>query len=870
VNRKREPNSVTVLLRIPVFRRLWAAIAISSLGDWLGLLATTALAAYLTKDSSNLAQGAAVSGVLLTRLLPDLVLGPIAGALVDRFDRRKVAVAGDCLAGLLYVSIVLSGNLLWLLVAQFLVEAIGLFSTPAKQAMWVNIVPRERLAVANQLNYVSVYGMVPVAASLFVLLSTAASFFGAPDVSGAAGTALISGSTNTLAIDVALVIDAGTYFFSAAMVFFSRRLIPAFVGDRSTSKNIFSLIAEGVSFVRKNRLMRSIYIGILGAFFAGGLVAGVAQAYVATLGAGNAGYGILFGSVFTGLALGMLIGPKVLPTVPRRMIFTPAIGAAGLSLIVMSVMQDFVGAVLAATVMGVFAGIAWINGFTMIGHEVTDQLRGRVFAFVMSSVRIVLLATIAAGPVLAGAIGSYPVTIGEFRFEVTGPAIVLAVGGMIAFGVSLFAGRQIGGLTSGLVQRIFGRRGVNIWDEQDDHAGVLLAIEGADPVALAEYAGLIDEHLRSDGWLTVRIGHPAVSVAGGDSGASRSVGLVDEHSASNGGRSDAGQPVRDQGYPKQAGNGQSAGRQVAGVQPAGGQLVAGQVGVGQVGVGQVGVGQVGVGQVEVGQGLSGHRGGQDSPADALRASADLADLVTERIRPALQAGAVVVCEGFVDATIVAHRAAGVEEQRLARVAQWAVNGLKPDLTVVVDGVVAKNHAVKTDVAAADRAGSAGAGSAGAVPAGAGSADAVGGLVAANGAVAEPGVPTAKSAGTADDTVNSDQQTIALDVVASGDSVLVERTEVDGVADGKAAGTGGAKSGTNTARDAEAADAELDEDEPVDPVQAYRDRASYAPERYLIVRPVSEEGGMINPEIVERISSVLRQRSPALAEPQPAS
>ena len=175
MSRKREPNSVAVLLRIPVFRRLWAAIAISSLGDWLGLLATTALAAYLTKDSSNLAQGAAVSGVLLTRLLPDLILGPIAGALVDRFDRRKVAIVGDTLAGLLYVSIIFSGNLLWLLVAQFLVEAIGLFSTPAKQAMWVNIVPRERLAVANQLNYVSVYGMVPVAAMLFVLLSTLAS-----------------------------------------------------------------------------------------------------------------------------------------------------------------------------------------------------------------------------------------------------------------------------------------------------------------------------------------------------------------------------------------------------------------------------------------------------------------------------------------------------------------------------------------------------------------------------------------------------------------------------------------------------------------------------------------------------------------------
>ena len=155
MTKTKAPSSVRVLLRIPIFRRLWGAIAISSFGDWLGLLATTALAAYLTQHSSGLAQGAAVSGVLLTRLLPDLLLGPVAGALVDKVDRRKVAVIGDTLAGLLYLSIVFGGNLTWLLISQFLVEAIGLFTNPSKQAIFVNIVPRERLAVANQLNYVS-------------------------------------------------------------------------------------------------------------------------------------------------------------------------------------------------------------------------------------------------------------------------------------------------------------------------------------------------------------------------------------------------------------------------------------------------------------------------------------------------------------------------------------------------------------------------------------------------------------------------------------------------------------------------------------------------------------------------------------------
>ena len=706
---------MAVLLRLPAFRRLWAAIAVSSLGDWLGLLATTALAAYLTKDSSNLAQGAAVSGVLLTRLLPDLILGPIAGALVDRLDRRTVAITGDTLAGLLYISIIFSGNLLWLLVAQFLVEAIGLFSTPAKQAMWVNVVPRERLAVANQLNYVSVYGMVPVAATLFALLSTLASFFGVPEVAGD-NSALISGGTNTLAIDIALAVDAGTYLFSAFMVLISRSLIPAYVGDRSTTRSIFSLIAEGVSFVRKNRLMRSVYIGILGAFGAGGLVAGVAQAYVATLGAGNAGYGILFGSVFTGLALGMLIGPRVLPNVPRRMIFTPAIGAAGIALIVMSVLQDFLGAAITAALMGVFAGIAWINGFTMIGHEVSDQLRGRVFAFVMSSVRIILLLTIAAGPILAGAIGTYPVTVGDFRFEITGPAVVLAVGGLIAFTVSALIGRQIGGLTSGVGRRLFRRKMPrSLWDEPSEHAGVLIAVEGADPEAAAEYLREIQAHLAESGYLTSVVRRrpaPEVAVAAPD-------------------------PL----------------------------------------------------------------------ADALRASASLADLMTARVAPALEGGTVVLCDGFLDELIVRYRILGLDEDRLSRVAQWAAGGLNPDLTVLVNATEPA-----PDVAAAGTDGSADPPSA----AGEGPDRGPDGIGATDAPAAGPPIAPAE-----------------LPAPAPGAEV----------------------------------DTEPDDEDRVDPAQAYRDRASYTPERYLVVRPLSEEHGVINGEVTERIASVLRERSPARIEPE---
>jgi dTMP kinase len=498
----------------------------------------------------------------------------------------------------LYLSIIFGGTLTWLLIAQFLVEAVGLFGTPAKQALWVNIVPREKLAVANQLNYVSVYGMVPVAALLFALLSTISQFFGAPVDPATSSSALISGASRA-AIDVAIVIDSLTYVFSAGVIYLSRRMIPAFVGERAAGKSIFSLIREGISFVKNSRIMRAIYIGILGAFGAGGLVAGVAQAYVATLGAGNAGYGILFGTVFTGLALGMLLGPKFLPTVPRRIVFTLSIGLAGATLVIMGLLQDFVGAVLASAVLGLFAGIAWITGFTMIGQEVADQLRGRIFAFVMSSVRLVLLGTIALGPILAGALGSHLVSVGNFQMYLSGPAIVLTVGGLVAVLVSLYAGRQVGGMRGGALRRLFGRRRDNLL-EDDDRPGVLIAVEGADTAAVDRYAAAVTQYLRAGGW------------------------MVGDHNA----------PTSVTDPPR--------------IQIAPGRSV-------------------------------------DAPSAALRCIADLADLATDQLRPALDAGAVVVCHGYVDALVVRFGAeGGLDESRILRLVTWATGGLRADLTVLVD------------------------------------------------------------------------------------------------------------------------------------------------------------------------------------------
>ena len=68
----------------------------SSLGDWLGLLATTALAQQLSGGDYATANFA-IAGVFIARLLPAVFLGPIAGVIADKLDRRQLMVNCDIL-----------------------------------------------------------------------------------------------------------------------------------------------------------------------------------------------------------------------------------------------------------------------------------------------------------------------------------------------------------------------------------------------------------------------------------------------------------------------------------------------------------------------------------------------------------------------------------------------------------------------------------------------------------------------------------------------------------------------------------------------------------------------------------------------------
>ncbi|WP_375491717.1 bifunctional MFS transporter/dTMP kinase [uncultured Jatrophihabitans sp.] len=505
--REHRENTLLALFRIPVFRRMWAAITFSSLGDWLGLLANTALAQQLTRGQSIATQGVAISGVLLVRLAPDLLVGAFAAALADKWDRRKTVMAGQLVAGVLYASIAIGYNLTTLYVAQFVIEAAGLFIQPANQVIWVSIVPKKLLPTANQISLFSVYGTVPVAAIVFALLSAADRLIG-----GAHSTT--AGHVNA-GIVIALLLNAVTFFVSAATVFLSRRDIPVVPRKREQEASVFSLLREGVGFVRKNSLIRGLYVGIIGAFAAGGVTAGVALLWVKTLSAGNAGYAIMFGTLFTGLAVGILIGPRVLPRYARSFVFGVSIGGAGVTLIVMSLIRNFVLADGLAALVGVFAGMAWVIGYTLIGQEVEERLRGRIFAFVLSSVRLTLFATIALGPVLAGAFGSHAIPFGNDTYlRFSGPGLTLLLGGAVALGVSYYAtsrATRSGTRFRDLVRHRVLRTGMA---HRNDHPGLFVSVDGLDGTATAGYAALVADAVRARGLTVTRTAEPTDSATG--------------------------------------------------------------------------------------------------------------------------------------------------------------------------------------------------------------------------------------------------------------------------------------------------------------------------------------------------------------------
>ncbi len=590
-------HGVRGVLDIVPFRRLWLSLGLSSFGDWLGLLATTAMAAALGAQSGYAQANLAVSGVLILRLAPAVLFGPFAGLVADRLDRKLTMVVGDLLRFALFASIPLVGTLWWLFVATVLVEIIGLFWMPAKDATVPNLVPRERLEAANQLSLATTYGSAPFAALLFSGLAL---------VSGVIDEVLpfVGNSTN-----LALYVNALTYLVAAFVIWKLDMPRGPSKSLEGRPESVWRTIVDGWAFVGKTKLVRGLVIGMLGAFGAGGFVIGVAPTFAADLGAGGPGYGVLFASVFTGLAAGMWVGPRLLAELTRWRLFSLSIIVAGFFLALVALIPNIVLASLFTAMLGAGAGVAWVTGYTLLGLEVADELRGRTFAFVQTAARVVLIAVMAFAPALAALIGSRPVNVTDtVTLQVNGAGLTLLVAALLAAGIGVLSYRTMNdGLQLPLVDDLVGawqRRHVAgpVVMTKPDHEGFFIAFEGGDGVGKSTQIRNIESWLRD-------LGHEVVITR--EPGATR-----------------VGEQIR--------------------------QLVL--------------------------------HGDEITPrAEALLFAADRAHHVATVVRPALDRGAVVVSDRFMDSSI-AYQGAGrdLDPDGIAQISRWATGSLLPDLTVLLD------------------------------------------------------------------------------------------------------------------------------------------------------------------------------------------
>lgn len=94
-------------------------------------------------------------------------------------------------------------------------------------------------------------------------------------------------------------------------------------------------------------------------------------------------------------------------------------------------------------VLGSCAGLAWVTGFTTLGTEVDDEVRGRTFAFVQSLVRITLISVLAAAPLIAAAIGRHAFHFGSIVLHFNGAAGTLLLGGLFALVIGIISYHQM-------------------------------------------------------------------------------------------------------------------------------------------------------------------------------------------------------------------------------------------------------------------------------------------------------------------------------------------------------------------------------------------------------------------------------------------
>jgi dTMP kinase len=413
-----------VLAYLP-FRRIWLASLVSSFGDWIGFVAVIALATRVSKGSGE----TAVAFVLSARLLPGFFLGPIAGVLLDRLDRRRIMIGCDAGRALVFAFLPFVDTVYGLVLASLFLEALSIAWSSAKEATVPNLVPQSQLASANSLSVAAAYGTFPLGSVAFALFATVSKVLGHID-------ALSALRVNQESL--ALWADGFTFIVSLLLVrsIVFPRITPV-EAPEAEKPNALRDLRDGWRFIGSSPRVRSVMLGIGAGLFGGGMLVPLGQVFAKNdLGGGSAGFGVLISALGFGVAISV-IGLSV---IQRRLspepVFIGAVFAAAACISLGATSSSLTPAIVWMAGLGLCAGAVYVLGFTILQTNVDDALRGRTFATLYTMTRVCLLLAFTIAPLLSRLLGSLALTLG---LHVSGVRLALWMAGGIITGAGFLS-----------------------------------------------------------------------------------------------------------------------------------------------------------------------------------------------------------------------------------------------------------------------------------------------------------------------------------------------------------------------------------------------------------------------------------------------
>jgi MFS family permease len=381
-----------LLRRAPRFARLWAAKAVSHVGDGAALVA---LVVYVQQSQGR---GVAVSLLLLAVTLPTL-LGPLAGALADRVEQRRLMLGAQAGQAVLYGA--MAAVLPPFPVLLALVAAASLLATvfaPAGRSVVPALVAPGELVRAN-----AWMGMA------LTLQGTIGPAVGGLLVAGAGVRGALWGNALSFAVSAALV-----------------GRLPALPPQPAGTERVGLLkgTGEGLTYALRHPVARALVVGLgLGVMFAA--VDDVALVFLARedLDAGALGYGILVSVYGIGFALGSLVLLRARATAGVA-VFTLGLGLSGTGGLLTGLAPVLGLAALAQAVAGSGNGLEVVATDTLVQRSVPRSHRGRVFG-------VVSAATLLGGAVARG--------LGGVLVDLTSARATFVIGGCGALLVTLVA-----------------------------------------------------------------------------------------------------------------------------------------------------------------------------------------------------------------------------------------------------------------------------------------------------------------------------------------------------------------------------------------------------------------------------------------------